>query len=128
MRQLIALALMLALTLPGCAPAPQGEGSASASGSQTTAASQSQPEPEPEPEPEPIVSTLMVAGDVMSHMPITNDAYVASTGEYDYSHILQFAAQQLEEADYAVANLETTLAGGPNYTGYPTFNSPDALT
>ena len=127
MRQLIALALMLALTLPGCAPAPQGEGSASASGSQTTAASQSQPEPEPEPEPEPIVSTLMVAGDVMSHMPITNDAYVAATGEYDYSHILQFAAQQLEEADYAVANLETTLAGGPNYTGYPTFNSPDAL-
>ena len=127
MKRLLALALTLALLLPGCAPAPQG-GSAS-SGGQGADASQSQPdpEPEPEPEPEPIVSTLMVAGDVMSHMPITNDAYVAETGEYDYGHILQFAARQLEEADYAVANLETTLAGGPNYTGYPTFNSPDAL-
>ena len=93
MRRLLALTLTLALMLPGCAPAPQGEGSASSSGTQLPAVSQ----PEPEPEPEPIVSTLMVAGDVMSHMPITNDAYVEATGEYDYSHMLQFAADQLED-------------------------------
>ncbi len=123
MRRLLALTLALALLLPGCAPAPQGEGSASSAGTQLPAVSQ----PEPEPEPEPIVSTLMVAGDVMSHMPITNDAYVEATGEYDYSHMLQFAAEQLEEADYAVANLETMLAGGPDYSGFPAFNSPDAL-
>jgi poly-gamma-glutamate synthesis protein (capsule biosynthesis protein) len=37
------------------------------------------------------------------------------------------AKTYVESADYAVANLETTLAGGPNYSGYPSFNSPDAL-
>ena len=130
MKRLLAFALTLALLLPGCAHVP---GSGASLGGDQSSASQSQPEPqpqpepEPEPEPEPVVSRLMVAGDVMSHMPITNDAYVAETGEYDYSHMFQFAAQQLEEADYAVANLETTLAGGPNYSGYPAFNSPDAL-
>ena len=77
--------------------------------------------------PQPTVAHLMVGGDVMSHMPITNDAYAAGTGEYDYSHMLRDPARQLSRADYAVANLETVLAGGPKYSGFPTFNSPDAL-
>ena len=124
MKKLLALALALALLLPGCAPAPK-DSSAQSPGQSSSASSQLQPEPEPAPQP--VVSRLMVAGDVMSHMPITKDAYVAATGEYDYSHMLQFAARQLEEADYAVANLETTLAGGPDYSGFPAFNSPDAL-
>ena len=125
-RSLAALLLSLTLLLSGCAPAQQGAAS-SAPPPSDPSASQSQPQPQPEPEPEPTVAHLMVAGDVMSHMPITKDAYVAQTDTYDYSHMLQFAAQQLEQADYAVANLETTLAGGPNYSGYPAFNSPDEL-
>ena len=125
-RSLAALLLSLTLLLSGCAPAQQGAAS-SAPPPSDPSASQSQPQPQPEPEPESTVAHLMVAGDVMSHMPITKDAYVAQTDTYDYSHMLQFAAQQLEQADYAVANLETTLAGGPNYSGYPAFNSPDEL-
>lgn len=124
MKKLFSLMLILALLLPGCAPAPKGEHTQSADQS---SGSQSQTELPPQPEPEPVVAHLMVAGDVMSHMPITKDAYVAETGEYDYSHMFQFAAQQLQEADYAVANLETVLAGGPDYSGFPAFNSPDAL-
>ena len=56
------------------------------------------PEPvtKPEPEPEPIVSHLMVAGDVMSHMPLTNDCYVKETDSYDYTHVIQEAAEQLK--------------------------------
>ena len=69
----------------------------------------------------------MAAGDVMSHMPITNDAFVAASGTYSFSHMLQDAAEQLSGADYALANLETPLAGGPDYSGYPTFNAPDSL-
>ena len=83
--------------------------------------------PEPEPTPTEVTATLAVAGDAMSHMPVTNDAYDEASGEYDYSHMFQYAAPYLTQADYAVANLETTLAGGPNYSGYPNFNSPDAL-
>ena len=113
----------MALALAGCVP--DADADADAPVEQPPA--QSQTEPEPEPEPEPIVSHLMVAGDAMSHMPLTKDAYVAATGEYDYSHMLTDPAEQLAGADYAVANLETVLAGGPDYSGFPAFNSPDAL-
>lgn len=131
MRRLLSLALSLAL-LAGCAPArPAADPPAAAS--QPPAQSQPEPvrppepDPEPEPEPEPVVSHLMVAGDIMSHMPLTNDCYVAETGSYDYTHVLREAAEQLTLADFAVGNLETTLAGGPEYSGYPRFNSPDEL-
>ena len=126
------LILALALLLSACAPASSG----SSAFSPEDGPAQSLPAepdhesisvPDSEPDPEPIVAHLMVAGDVMSHMPITNDAYVAATGEYDYSHMLSDAAEQLARADYAVANLETVLAGGPDYSGFPRFNSPDAL-
>jgi len=127
MRRFLALALSLAL-LTGCAPAQTADGPVAG---QPPAQSQSEPlqapQPDPQPEPEPVVSHLMVAGDVMSHMPLTNDCYVKETDSYDYSHVLQYAARQLEQADFAVANLETTLAGGPEYSGYPRFNSPDEL-
>lgn len=129
-------ALLLTLTLLCSACAPVNSGSSASLPEDTPSQSLPAkpdpepapgPDPEPEPEPEPIVAHLMVAGDVMSHMPITNDAYVAATGEYDYSHMLSDTAEQLTRADYAVANLETVLAGGPEYSGFPRFNSPDGL-
>ncbi len=88
------------------------------------------PEVSSSPAPPPvteITATLAAAGDVMSHMPITEDAYVSATGSYDYGHILQAAADCVSRADFAIANLETPLAGGPAYSGYPNFNAPDAL-
>ena len=125
MKRILSLALSLVL-LAGCAPAQPADQSVEIP--QPPVQSQLPAlEPEPEPEPEPIVSHLMVAGDIMSHMPLTDDCYVAETDSYDYSHVLQEAARQLQLADFAVANLETTLAGGPNYSGYPRFNSPDEL-
>lgn len=69
----------------------------------------------------------MVCGDVMSHMPVTNDAWDDVAQKYDYKPIMAGAAQWVAGADYAVANLETTLSGGPPYSGYPAFNSPDEL-
>lgn len=77
--------------------------------------------------PEPIVATLTVAGDVMNHDSQISDAYDAAAGSYDYSHVFQYVKPWLEQADYAVANLETTLPGGGDYTGYPHFGAPDAL-
>ena len=126
---LLSLLLTVSLLLAGCAPAP-GEGQESweeAGSSPSLSQEAAVPEPTPQPEPEPTVARLMAAGDVMSHMPITNDAYVAASGSYSYGHMLQDPAEQLSGADYAVANLETVLAGGPNYSGFPTFNSPDSL-
>ena len=84
------------------------------------------PIPEEPAPPEPTIATLLVCGDAMSHMPLTNDVHDAATDTYDYSRIFASAAPLAEAADYAVVNLETVLAGPP-YSGYPTFNSPDAL-
>ena len=84
------------------------------------------PPSQPE-EPEPVVATLTVAGDVMNHNTQIADAYDPATDTYDYSHVFQYVKPWLEQADYAVANLETTLPGGGDYTGYPNFGAPDAL-
>ena len=85
------------------------------------------PEPEPPAPPEPTVATLAVCGDAMSHMPLTNDAWSEEKGAYDYVRIMSAVQPIVSGADYAVVNLETTLAGGPPYSGYPNFNSPDDM-
>ncbi len=59
-------------------------------------------------------------------MPQTNDAYDAESGNYDYTECLKFVKDWVCAADFAVANLETTLGGEP-YSGYPLFSSPDGL-
>lgn len=133
MRKLLALLLTLTL-MAGCAPATPSIDVAEPTPDITTSPEPTPtstptptPTPTPEPEPEPITATLTVAGDIMSHMPQTNDAYVAETGEYDYTPMLRYAKPWIEAADLAVGNLETTFSGGPNYSGYPAFNTPDAL-
>ncbi len=84
-----------------------------------------EPEPQPELEPEPLTATLAFCGDVVGHKPLNWDSYDPATGRYDYAPVISGAAPYAAAADYAVVNLETTLSGGPNYTGYPQFNSPD---
>lgn len=113
-KRLLALALLLLLT--GCGSAP------------STQADASEPPEATEPVVQPnIVSTLAVCGDAMSHMPQTRDAYDSQAGAYDYKPMIRFAKPRIEQADYAVVNLETTFAGGPDYSGFPAFNTPDAL-
>lgn len=49
-----------------------------------------------------------------------------SDGTYDYGSNYRLVQSYIQQADWAMTNLEVTLAGAP-YTGYPTFSSPDAL-
>lgn len=67
--------------------------------------------------------TLLFAGDLMQH---TKQITVGkkADGTYDYSGCFQYMKDEIERADVAIANFETTLAGPP-YTGYPQFCSPD---
>lgn len=83
------------------------------------------------PEPEHVVSTATIAstGDVLMHMPVVNSAK-QSDGTYNFSYIFEHLSEYASAADYAVANLETTLAGTDNgyaYSGYPAFNCPDDI-
>ena len=77
------------------------------------------------PEPDPIESTLLVCGDAMMHMPQLRDAKTAD-GSYSFDHVYRSVTPVISQADYAVVNLETTLAG-PDYSGFPTFSAPDSF-
>jgi poly-gamma-glutamate synthesis protein (capsule biosynthesis protein) len=76
----------------------------------------------------PISITIAAVGDVLTHESIVNSVGDARTGSYDFRPVFASVAPYLSGADYAVANLETRLAGPEaGYAGYPLFNSPDSL-
>ncbi len=82
------------------------------------------------PDPEHVVSTATIVstGDILMHMPVISSG--ASAGGYNFDSIFRYITDDIKAADYAVANLETTLAGldnGYKYAGFPNFNSPDAI-
>ena len=83
------------------------------------------------PEPEHMVSTATIAstGDVLMHLPVVNSGK-ANDGSYNFDYIFRHLAEYSSAADYALANLETTLCGTDNgypYHGYPNFNCPDEI-
>lgn len=82
-----------------------------------------------EPPPPHITSTATIrsAGDVLIHIPIYQAAKTAEG--YNFDNIFTYTDSLIEDSDYFVANLETVLAGsGKPYSGFPRFNSPDAIT
>lgn len=83
------------------------------------------PTPAPTPTPEPTVATLAVCGDTMCHNTIVSAAWDGAA--YDFTPLMAAAEPYVSRADFAVVNLETTLPGGTEFTGYPRFRTPDAL-
>lgn len=85
------------------------------------------------------VSTASIAsvGDFLMHLPVINTADVEN-GEYDFANVFTYFRDYVSAADYAVGNLECTLAGPDyrfwykgewhtGYYGYPVFNCPDGI-
>lgn len=74
-------------------------------------------------------ASILAAGDVMVHSPQLQAQYDYSTGTYNFDNNFKYVKKYIENADYSLANLETTLAGNDvyQYSSYPTFNSPDEL-
>ncbi len=82
------------------------------------------------PVPEHVVSTATIVstGDLLMHEPVMNTGWI--DGAYNFDSIFRYIAEDVTAADFAVANLETTLASNDNgyqYKGYPMFNCPDAI-
>ncbi len=93
---------------------------------------------EPPVEPEPVTTTtsttlpiditVAFVGDVLPHESILESVRDPETDSYDFGSVLAPVAPYLRGADYAVANLETRLAGPEKgYSGYPLMNSPTEL-
>lgn len=78
--------------------------------------------------PKNITVNMAVIGDIMCHSTNFQSAYNSETDSYDFSNVFTDIKPYIENADIAVGNLETTFAGkNVGYSGYPTFNTPEAL-
>ena len=71
---------------------------------------------------------IRAVGDLMVHKKQLDIAKQAD-GSYDFHPQYALVADALADADYTVANLETTIGqyGSMAYSGYPLFNAPEAL-
>ncbi len=69
---------------------------------------------------------LMFVGDIMSHKPQLTSAYDKITKQYDFSENYKYVAPIFKQADFVIANLETTIGLKP-YSGYPQFSAPVAM-
>ncbi|OWZ84972.1 CapA family protein [Natranaerobius trueperi] len=87
------------------------------------------PEPEIESKEDKQHSiTIAAVGDVMGHMPQVYSAHSPETDEYDFTDHFYPIKDNIQNADLAFCNLETTLGGeDKGYSGFPMFNSPDSL-
>ncbi|MCH8275008.1 MAG: CapA family protein [Armatimonadetes bacterium] len=75
----------------------------------------------------PAASRVLIraVGDVMMHGPQIRAGYVRESGAYSFRSWFEPVRDLITDADLALANLETVLAGRERrFTGYPTFNSP----
>lgn len=74
-------------------------------------------------------ASFTAVGDMLMHLPCITPCKT-SGDNYDFTPYFTHLADYIKSADYAVANLETTLAGlnnGYDYHGYPNFNCPDGI-
>ena len=70
--------------------------------------------------------SLTAIGDIMCH----NSQFMDSNknGVYDFSYVFDDIKEHIEKADISIGNLETTFCGPKKgYSGYPQFNTPEAL-
>ncbi len=75
---------------------------------------------------QPDTLELLFVGDIMGHDSQIRAAFDPESRTYSYSSVFKHIAAEIQHADYAIGNLEVTLAGPP-YKGYPLFSSPDEL-
>lgn len=128
----------IAISVPGCTPRqndPTLQSTTTPTTGPTTSAPTTVPTTVPTtiPTEPPVVkigtATVAATGDILMHMPCVRPGKQAD-GSYDFAPYFAHVKDYVLSADYAVANLETTLAGtdgGYSYSGYPNFNCPDGI-
>jgi len=81
----------------------------------------------PEKEEDPIKTykaSLVATGDGLIHPPVYNAAYQKETNTYDFSKMLTYTKDLIEDYDIKYYNQETIFDDTTKYDGYPRFNTP----
>lgn len=83
--------------------------------------------------------TISAVGDIIFHKWQLWRGYNETTDSFDFTDTFQYVKKYLQDSDYVIGNLETTLAGRNNgrvligenaykgYVGFPCFNTPEIL-
>lgn len=74
-------------------------------------------------------ASILAVGDIMVYNSQLTAQYNPSNATYNFDNNFQHVKKYIENADYSIANLETTLSGNKiyRYSSYPKVNSPDEL-
>ena len=80
-------------------------------------------------------ATIAAVGDVMVHRWQMQRAYNAADSSFDFTPSFKYVKPIIEDADFAIGNLETTFAGKNQgrtnavygYSCFPFFNAPEAM-
>ena len=128
---LLAVALLVLLTVAASLRSQkmQQEHLATAPATTQTVPTEETTAPTEPPMEKVATATILSTGDLLFHERVINSGLDPETKEYNYDSIFNYIAPYVQAADYAVANMEGTLAGNTNgykYSGYPCFNTPDA--
>ncbi|MBD2578115.1 CapA family protein [Oscillatoria sp. FACHB-1406] len=68
---------------------------------------------------------LVAVGDILMHMALTRSGYNAQTKTYNFDRFFTETKSIISSGNWAIANLETTLAGSElGYSEFPLFNAP----
>ncbi|MCR4441087.1 MAG: CapA family protein [Peptococcaceae bacterium] len=79
------------------------------------------------PPPDELI-VITATGDIMMHNTQIKAGYRPADGSYDFSSFFEYVSPLLRASDLVIGNLETPLAGKKaGYSGFPRFNSPEAL-
>ncbi len=68
---------------------------------------------------------LIAVGDILMHMALTRSGYNPQKKTYNFDPFFKEVKGIISTGDWAIANMETTLAGSElGYSEYPLFNAP----
>ncbi len=72
-------------------------------------------------------ASLIATGDGLIHSPVYNAAYNSATGEYDFSDMLVYTKEKIQDYDIKYYNQETVFDSTNKPQSYPIFNTPSAF-
>lgn len=118
------LSILMVLLVSGCSQPVSEEEQAETTSQETT----QQTSEKVEAEEERREVSFFGVGDNLIHSEIIEEAYREEEDTHDFKPIYSNLAEDIEEADIAFINQETTFGGDHMpFTGYPSFNTPSAM-